>query len=721
MKLFKLLALLLLLPCIGIAQSPGEMKKEVEKVFWGAKDQYKDATEVPEKWQGESAVILYKNVNFDYHKFAKKVTYKSSIRKRIKLMDAASVENYSDFSYKKFFKSSKGRRSKKSFTLVGVKIIKPDGSVERIDVDGDAVQQNDKYKVAIKNLEVGDIIDYYIYVVESFVSKYAVKFNPEEETLADDYPVVDYKLYLQTENDFFITFKSFNGAPELKQLKNDERNLRQYELVAHDIPKFESERYIFPLIQMPTYKFQTVFARSGKFEENTYAFLPKDESIIKNNVSIDEVKALYEEWLDVGKWQFDRYKKQSFSSDYKKVMDLYYFMRNYYITKNILAYIAYEKELEDPYLIAQKYPVTSLNNDRHFVNIFTSNLNKMGIGYDILVAKKRYDGPIDELLFTSNVNLVVKAHTNPPVYVEMFDQVSDANQLSPLLEGTDAFLLEFNKKKIVDIKKTAIPVSTPEDNVTTYVAEISLTDDTKGVQVKTSHSAIGHRKTAMQEYYLFYGDYEAEDALKYGLKPFVEYFGSKKKRARLEEGLKAIEDTYREKQNEWFTDGVKDFYDLGDELTDYTYNIEATGRFGKEQPMTYTETFNIKNNFVKKAGPNLIIELGKLMGNQIQIKDEDKTRDLDVYQKYPKTLITELQFNIPEGYEAKPVDNLNKKFENEAGSFTCEARIKGNQVIMKVTEIHAHNFETAANWPKLVDILNAAYEASNAKILLSKK
>ena len=57
--------------------------------------------------ENESAVIIYKNENYDFHKFGKNVTYTTSIRKRIKLLDKAAVEEFSEFAFQKRFRSTK--------------------------------------------------------------------------------------------------------------------------------------------------------------------------------------------------------------------------------------------------------------------------------------------------------------------------------------------------------------------------------------------------------------------------------------------------------------------------------------------------------------------------------------------------------------------------------------------------------------------------------------
>ena len=97
MKLYLNLFLILLTTIIAYAQE--DDPKVIKDMFWGTNDSYKNKTEIHDKWKNESAVVIYKNVNYDFHKFAKKVTYTSSVRMRIKLLDKAAIEDYSEFSF----------------------------------------------------------------------------------------------------------------------------------------------------------------------------------------------------------------------------------------------------------------------------------------------------------------------------------------------------------------------------------------------------------------------------------------------------------------------------------------------------------------------------------------------------------------------------------------------------------------------------------------------
>ena len=84
----------------------GQNKEEekVKHMYWEGKNSQAENTEIPEKWKNESAVILYQEFFYDYHKFATNVKYTSGIRKRIKLLDKISVDDFSEFSFIKKFR-----------------------------------------------------------------------------------------------------------------------------------------------------------------------------------------------------------------------------------------------------------------------------------------------------------------------------------------------------------------------------------------------------------------------------------------------------------------------------------------------------------------------------------------------------------------------------------------------------------------------------------------
>ncbi|WP_458626908.1 hypothetical protein [Winogradskyella sp. PC D3.3] len=722
MKFKGLTAFLLLFSISIFSQSKEEL--EAKAFFWGNDDAYKNVTEVPKKWTNESAVILYKNENYDFHKFGKNVTYTSSIRQRIKLLDKAAVEDFSEFAFKKRFRSDKGRYTwkEKGNNYIGVKIVKPDGSEIEIDVEKESIEVDGETKLAIANLEIGDIIDYYFYRLEPFKTTYAFGFDPVETYLGEEYPVVDFKLFFETENDFFINFNSFNDAPKLIEIPTEKRSMRRYELVASDIEKITSTRWSYPLLELPSYKFQVYFARSGKFEDRALAFLPEKEDIIKTSVSKEEVLDLYANRFkpdgDVGDVR-RFFKKKTFANDTEKVTEAYYFMRHYYLTRFVEAMIV--KEAEIMYNPFGYYGVpVFIQNQKQFVRHFTEYLKSEKIKYDIVVAKKRYDGSIDDLLIERNVNVLIKVETATPLYAELFSIHTNINEFSPLIEGTDVYLLSPSRNRIDIITKGKLPVSSHLDNETKKDITVTLNDDFSGFNLSAINSFKGLSKKDEQYDRLMFTDYVTEDYAKYETASFIELIKRKKDKIRYKKELDAVAEKIKTNQIERFENRAKAEFQIED-IEDYTYEINNTGRYSLESYFTFTEHFNAKNALIKKAGPNYIIEIGKLIGGQIDLEEKERVRSSNIYIANPRSFNYTITFNIPEGYTVAGLDKLNTTVDNETGAFISSAVIEGHQLIINTSKQYKHNFEPNSNWTKMIAFLDEANQFTNEKILLKKK
>ena len=148
---YKFLILAFLTTSIFQAQN----KEEIRDFFWGKTDAYKTATTIPDKYKNESAVVICKLEDYDYHKFGKSVTFRSAFRKRVKLNDQNAVTAFSEFNYSE---KSNPRYGAVIKTVVGIKVIKPNGTENIIDTEKEAVNVDKQKRVAVPNLEIGDII-----------------------------------------------------------------------------------------------------------------------------------------------------------------------------------------------------------------------------------------------------------------------------------------------------------------------------------------------------------------------------------------------------------------------------------------------------------------------------------------------------------------------------------------------------------------------------------
>lgn len=704
----------------------GQSKQELEAqaFFWGDHDTYKDVNNIPDKWQNESAVVIYKNVNYDFHKFGKKVTYKSSIRKRIKLLDKAAVEKFSEFSFNKQFWSKKGYKARgKGDVFIGLKIIKPSGEEIIIDTNETAVEVDGETKVAIANLEVDDILDYYIYKIEPFKAYTAFGFDPVETTLSDEYPIMNFKLFFETENDFFINFNSFNGAPQLKEIATEKKSFRRYALEAQNIDKYSTNRWFFPLVELPSYKFQVYFARSGKFEDRALAFLPEKENIIKKTVSKEEVLELYDKRFkpdgNIGDVK-SFFKGKSFKNDQDKVTAAYYYMRHYYLTRFVEAmFISKANIAFNPFIYYGTNPVF-IDNQRQFIRHFTEFLKRHEIGFEIVIAKKRYDGNIDNLLIEKNVNVLLKVNTKTPIYVEFFGPHTSINQFSPLIENTDIYLLTATKNKIDGISKGKLPMSTQSQNENKRELTATLNEDFSSISITVINSFNGHQKKDQQYDRLLFPDYVNEDYKKYSTKSFVNLVKRKKDKVKFRKHIDALIEKLESKRDERLKKSIESEYEIKD-IEDYTFKINETGRYGLDSYLIYTESFKTKNALIKKAGRNYIFEIGKLITGQIDLTEKERTRIENIHMHYPRSYNNKITFNIPDGYTVSGIDKLNMSVNNKTGAFISEAKIIENKLIITTTKQYKNNYEPNSNWGLMVDFLDAANQFTNEKILLKKK
>lgn len=713
----KLLTFVLIAICIN---SYSQDKDEIRDFFWGKDDAFKKANTVPEKWKNESAVIIFKREYYNFHKFGKNVTYTSAVRKRIKLLDAAAVQEFSEFSFQDKFYTNKGFSWKKGTTTIGIKIVKPNGKEVVIDTDKESKKVDDENKIAISGLETGDVIDFYYYTVEPFKSFLEVGFEPVETTLGDVYPTMDMKLEFETENDFFINFNTYNGAPELKETFN-KGGERKYEMVATDIAKNDFPRWFYPVVELPCYKFQVFFARSAKFEENAKAFLSEKESIIKKTVSKDDVfDYYYDKFRPFGDLdEINKFlKEKTFANDEEKVREVYYFARHIYFTQYFEAYVVKDANMFYPFEYYSDKAVL-IGSEDQFIKHFMAFLKYNKIDYDIIIGTPRYDGSIKDLLIEKNITLLLRVNTKNPIYLEYFSPFSSADQFNYNLENTQAYALQVSKgKKIVDAETVTLPSSTEKDNVSKIVVNVTLNDDFSGLKVDRESSFFGHFKEDKQGDLLQFYDYVNEDYTKYGTKSLMDLVKNKKKKEQYTKELAALVNKMKDKQKDAFKKSVSD--EFGFEIDDNDLTVKNTGRFGSKVPLVYDEKFSIKNNLIKKAGDNYIIEIGKMITSQVEIDKKERERANNIYLPFPRSFENEITFEIPSGYSVSGIEKLNKKVENATGGFTSTATVTGNKLVIKTFKYYRNYFEPNANWGKMVDFLEEAYQFTQEKVLLRK-
>ena len=130
----------------------------------------------------------------------------------------------------------------KDYTFINIRLIKPDGTIKTINVDESAVTVKDEKdkkenKIAIPDLGVGDIIDY-------FVANYYQETEDGHLTslayvFGDDYPILNYIISLQFDSRIAADYQCINGAPDFKITPDADGGGNVLNMVVKNIPKIK--------------------------------------------------------------------------------------------------------------------------------------------------------------------------------------------------------------------------------------------------------------------------------------------------------------------------------------------------------------------------------------------------------------------------------------------------------------------------------------------------
>ena len=238
-------------------------------------DEFK-ATNVPDKWKNESAVIIGQKTEYLFTRVSSGRNYTTVVRineyihKRIKLQDKNALEKFSTFNYVTMGKDGNAE----------YKIIKTNGKEETVDMktaveddkDIDAVYKPIFYslniksqKIAIPDLEVGDIIDYTLRsTIDWDMKAEGIGFRPFIFSLTNNYPAMYQQYRFTMVNGMKVQYRNYNGAPNLRfdpkaSVYGDKESYLSYYFLDKDREKSPDVRWNYELRTTPSVKFRVVF------------------------------------------------------------------------------------------------------------------------------------------------------------------------------------------------------------------------------------------------------------------------------------------------------------------------------------------------------------------------------------------------------------------------------------------------------------------------------
>ena len=723
--LFLTICLSLMFQHAAQAQDYAEYARQVRESVWKWDKPEFSAREIPAKYNNESAVVIAyhndiqvndkKKIRFDVNTLIslnKELYYTYVTRMMIKIQDDNALDAYSEINFREQRKTAGYRISNKMKTIVGARIIKPNGEIKEVNVD-EAVDitegKKDKVehkKLAISGLQKGDILDYFIQDEMHMDDENIPTLN---FAFLHQYPMLSYSVHCEIGKNLTTEYRSVNGAPEFTVSENEDN----YVLDAQqkDIKKAGNYIWTEPFRQYPIIRLSILYNSSGNIYKPATArkkglYKDPDPNVLLTDAFLaitDAGKMTSSLSADMAK-DIKRFKKSNPNADKKEFADFIY---------NSLKF-----HLPTAYYRSSYYTM-------YLLNYF---LNAQKIESSIGLATPRNAPRTADAVSFLDFEPIVTANDNSQIYTYP-SFFSVAGEYDYRYEGEEAALAGTGKvkRKLPDTSSGenpygnfTIPVTSPQQNLSTIKTSADFSaDDPSCLIINREMNIRRNAKTPFQYLILLFEDADNEKRKELGItESLIEESEKSRGTRKYVEGYKAQFEKERKAQIDSLKREVFLYHDVNPKEV-LNFAIKSSGVTQKENELIYSVKYSMEG-LVKRAGANMILDAGKLLGSQVKPDDEDINRDKDVYMPYQRAYENEIRISIPQGYAIDRIDNLNKKAENDCGRFVSEASIDGSTLIIKTWKVYEHNYEPLSNWKKILQIIDAANDFYGQSVVLKK-
>lgn len=715
----------------------------VKEEIFGTPDANFTSNAVPDAYKDESAVILAKKVHYTMDKknrirltlfgpaSNKRFSYFTTIRYKVKLNDKAALEEYSYIEYQKVFNqnTSLGLFSTKkdnAFTFVGIKVIKPNGTINEVNTDEEILTKDEKKqkegKLAIPNLEVGDIIDYYIRSeeVQDFTER--VK-GPYIFLMGGDYPILSLDVKFVIDKQAGIAYRSNNGAPKFKQSRTEDDDY-EFSLLLKNLAKVKTQMWQYPLRQFPyiilSYNTSGGINKPYKRGEITEA-ITQDEYLDLLSKELSQYAAYNKMYLN----QIQDDLKRQFGKDYKEANP-----------DSLAKFVFYLWQHNNGYNLSEgneKITADCSVNDKNLYNFsqllgLHYKLQALKVDNEIVVVNPLNGPKAGDILYYGDYDFIIRTKGKNPIYFNWDNRFMNPYELPIRFQGQDGLALDVEFVKTFfggglnsySRNKVKLPTSTANDNKTVQDIEVSFaTDNLSKLSLNRKVAIRGHYRPGTQMQLCLPEETQKANAAYLGLKDWVAEFSESKKTRKLAEDYSAA---FAEAKSKWVDNFKSEFNeDFGVEVKEVTnYKIENYALRHWEKDFVYSATYSIED-WVKKAGNNYIFEVGKLMGSFKKVDEKERKRTHDIYMPCARTFEFNFTINVPNGFTPKGIEALNKNVTNPSASFVSTASLNNTVINITVKRVYNNGFEPLSNWNNILAAMDAAYDFTNSKILFEKK
>ena len=718
------------------------------------KDDMFDTRDVPEKWKNESIVILGRKVRYvgNVNPWTNIGHFHYYFRIRFKLQDKDAVENFSEY----YFDENE---------YLEITIEKADGSREVVDLSkAIEVEENvsgflfskginvSKYmKLAIPKLEVGDIVDVVSFNGERFNRNWMHYSDPlflwtpfpylkglgwlynswdyngtyeEAQLLNEEFPMVTQKIEFDLGRNFYLNWRSLNGASDLEEKESKFRKSRLWIFTDNMRDKAKYEEWTTPMFNQPAIKYEIHWVRHYNKRKSDRLIDFKNK--LKTHTNDDDIRGIAYD-LNVSSDEtifgssYYTFIKSKEAKDIEDDDHETFFASFYNHYRSTTLYSTGTNEEEPVYDAA-------LNN-RYFIRYFLALARNRKVPYTLIMGVPRSLGGIDALLSREEVIWGIKLDFGGKevIYTDC-DLYAQPGEINPMFEGLKLYEIKpaLSKSKY-QISDYQIQASKPEVNQFYYKITADFQPDLDTVKIT--------RKTRLSGM--------ARYRYKWMTFPYDKYYEIAKKEYKIDHlfvtsfvyDYDLLEDEdFLDEESERLTKSLlsnirKDAVEKAKRNVNSSFalvsydslSIIENGLDKKKPEIIIEEQYTLRDVMDDIGNNTFVLKVGSLIEDQIEIQDqEDRERNADIVYPYSRQFLFDIEIKIPFGMTVSGVEQLNRNVDNETGSFISIATVEGQLLKVKIEKTYKGNVHKKEQWSKILQFIDEAVDYRSAKVILKR-
>lgn len=624
-----------------------------------------------------------------------KIEAKEINRTMVKLLDRKAVETFADFEFGEKDEQRSGNlllaSDEEGF---GVRVIKPDGTVNEIDLsealpitDGKKGDKKKSYRIALPALEVGDVVDYFYYA-ETMREEFDMPVRRFQ--YAGRYPMLNYIVDCKVDPKLTVELRPFNGAPLPSPKVMANRNT--FNIHAVNLPALPATKYINESRQVPFLEVRVL--------NNNSRLRYKPLTARAGGIYVLPPQTYYDDIADyLRRYKYESMVPAKAASLVKKIHK-----GDKEMSRKALA--------DYTYLALMYYALIDENSfsptDMAVMLRDTANKVKFKAKAGVGFINSSYDVPSS--LVTSWA---------APDYITLIDEYAYNPSLVTMCAPGE-WLTEFHGEEggafrvINDFgdhfpEMFTIPAVGPNANTCMDELELTLDPDSGKGTVNAKTTAVGGHKHTMAARFNNKHHWLAEAERYLGIDSADHY---------VDPGYDAAAEA--DKLVDRFKTHIKSALGTApatvDDMAIASRGVMPDAKFFG---LNYTATFD---DIAVDAGDEMIVNVGKFFADATSVEGKDRERNFDAMITIPNNQLRKLRIAIPEGYTAEPsaLEALTGSVSNEIGSFTTSATLNDGVVEVSKVEQERTYVIPADKWNQFLELADRGVEFSSAALVLKK-